>query len=131
MNPDTLKLVLIAAGLAYLFKDRLSNLFGGSSPAPVANTPDPPYQPEPPQVPTPAMLKAAAAYPEYAAKLADTVTLTADQWAYYYNQVTNKPAPEVYNPANRGELITAKEFHKRRAAAGVLSGLGIIRRRAA
>jgi hypothetical protein len=134
MNSDTLKFALIAAAAAYLFRDRLglSNLFGGgSSPAPVANTPDPPYQPEPPQVATPAMLKAAAAYPEYAAKLADTVTLTADQWAYYYNQVTNKPAPEVYDPANRGALITAKEFHRRRSAAGVLSGLGIIRRRAA
>ncbi len=133
MNPETLKLVLIAAAAAYLFRDRLGigNWFTSTSPtSPANNAATPPYQPEPPQPATPALLKAAAAYPEYAANLPDTVTQTAEQWAFLYNQVTGKPAPEVYDPANRAALITAKEFHRRRAAAGVLSGLGIVRRAA-
>lgn len=113
------KLLLGAAlAAAYLFRDKLMALIPGAqqpdSPAAVA---------VPPAAPTQSLIKAAAAYPEFAARLGDQVQLTADEWAYYYSQVTGAPAPEVYDVNNRAERITASEFHERRTAAGLLSGL--------
>lgn len=53
-------------------------------------------------------------------------TLNADQWNYYYAQITGNPQPyDLFTPNNRGELITVDTYLSRRVSAG-LTGVGDI-----
>lgn len=51
--------------------------------------------------------------------------LTADQWNYYYTQATGKAAPELHNPANRGELISIDTYMQRLEAYTRSAGSGV------
>ena len=74
----------------------------------------------------------AGSFAEWLSKNVGNVgTMSADSFNYYYSKFSGvQQTTDLFNPANRGELITADTYMQRRLAAG-LSGLPTVARRAA
>jgi hypothetical protein len=129
---DPLKLMLLLGGGYYLFKDQINSVLGIGTASPQI-TPSVPVVPQVPEAPasspaaapTVAMLRRAAIDAIAAAQLSDAVRLTADQWNYYAEAETGRQQPELHDPANRAELLTARQYHQRRAAAGLRGARGL------
>jgi hypothetical protein len=144
MNP-MIKIALFAGVALWLLRDQIAEAMGTestpdqpqpqpSAPAPATQQPPPAAAPAAPQPPLPSgtVLERAATNSRWAPAAGDT-RLSIDEWNWYRNayrrNVVNLPeiayeAPESYLPAGtpRDVRITAVEYHRYRAAAG-LSGV--------
>lgn len=132
-----LKVLAIGGGGLLLVWNLLAN--DEAEPAPYVPLPGQPAQPPvntmPPATTTPATPPAAVGNPDpmraavdasYARQIGNTLMLTADQWNWYRTEASGiLQTADLFNPANRNELISAETYHSRRAAAG-LQGLRML-----